>query len=127
MPLHTTFARRVFLVAGIYGIAVLAPQYLTEAGVGPELPSVSRPELLYGFTGVALTWQFAFLLIARDVQRYRPLMLVAVLEKLSFGIPVVVLYLLDRTPAVTLAAGTLDLGLGALFVLAHRATRATAA
>jgi hypothetical protein len=32
---------------------------------------------------VALAWQVAFLIIARDVQRYRLFMLPAILEKLS--------------------------------------------
>lgn len=70
-----TFAKRVFMIAGIYGIIVLLPQYLLEAGIGLPLPGpITRPEHFYGFIGVALVWQFAFLLIARDVRRYRPLM-----------------------------------------------------
>ena len=56
--------------------------------------------------------------IARDVRRYRPLMLVGVLEKLSFGLAVVILYAADRVSAGVLCAGAIDLALGALFVLA---------
>jgi hypothetical protein len=113
--------RRVFLVAGIYGIVVLLPQYFIEMGL-PE--PMARPEHFYGFIGVALAWQFAFLLIATDVQRYRPLMLVGVLEKLSFGLAVLVLYALGRVSAGVLGAGVIDLALGALFVLAFRHTEA---
>jgi hypothetical protein len=111
--------RRVFLVAGIYGIVVLLPQYFIEMGL-PE--PMARPEHFYGFIGVALAWQFAFLLIATDVQRYRPLMLVGVLEKLSFGLAVLVLYALGRVSAGVLGAGVIDLALGALFALAFRHT-----
>ena len=124
MNLTPVFARRVFLVAGIYGLLALLPQYLVESGLVPELdPPVARPELLYGFTGVALTWQLVFLLVASDVRRYRPLMSLGVLEKLAFGVPAVVLFALGRVDAAVLAAGSIDLVLGALFVLAHRATR----
>ncbi len=89
-----------------------------------DLPApIARPEHFYGFIGVALSWQFVFLIIARDVQRYRPLMLVGVPEKLSFGLAVVILYAADRVSAGVLGAGAIDLVLGALFVLAFRASR----
>jgi len=114
-----TFARRVFLVAGVYGILVLAPQYFVELGL-PAL--IDRPEQFYGFIGVALAWQFAFLIIASDVVRYRPLMLAGVLEKLSFGAAVVILYLMNRVSIGVLLAGALDLVLGALFVAAFMGT-----
>ena len=114
------FARRVFLVAGIYGIVVLAPQYFVELGL-PAL--MERPEHYYGFIGVALAWQLAFLIIASNVVRYRPLMLAAVVEKVSFGGAVAVLYSAGRVSIGVLIAGTLDLILGALFVAAFMATR----
>jgi hypothetical protein len=118
------FARRVFLVAGIYGILVLAPQYLIELGIGPPIPGpIAHPEFFYGFIGVALAWQFAFLLIARDVRRYRPLMLVGVLEKLAFGLAVPLLFAAGRVDGKVLVAGVIDLTLGAFFVAAYRATR----
>ena len=115
-----TFARRVFLVAGIYGIVVLAPQYFVELGL-PVL--IERPEHYYGFIGVALAWQVAFLIIASDVVRYRPLMLAGVLEKVSFGGAVAILYAVDRVSVGVLLAGTLDLILGALFIAAYTTTR----
>lgn len=120
MTLGSRFARRVFAVAGIYGIVVLLPSYFVE--LGAEAEPFERPELHYGFTGVALVWQLAFLVIARDVRRHRPLMLVAVLEKLSFGLPAAILYAQGRVSTPMLAAGAIDLVLGALFLLAYRAT-----
>jgi hypothetical protein len=124
MDLGPRFAKRVFLVAGIYGIVVLLPQYFVESGLAFDLPApIARPEHFYGFIGVALSWQFVFLLIARDVRRYRPLMLVGVLEKFSFGLAVVILYAADRVSAGVLGAGGIDLALGALFVLAFVSSR----
>ncbi|MGE3886657.1 MAG: hypothetical protein AB7H81_09500 [Vicinamibacterales bacterium] len=122
MDLGPRFAKQVFLVAGIYGIVVLLPQYFVEWGLGLPVP-IARPEHFYGFIGVALSWQIVFLVIARDVQRYRPLMLVGVLEKLSFGLAVVILYAADRVSAGVLGAGVVDLALGMLFVLARHASR----
>ena len=115
-----TFARRVFLVAGLYGIVALAPQYFVELGL-PTL--IERPEHFYGFIGVALAWQFIFLIVASDVIRYRPLMLAGVLEKLSFGAAVAILYLVERVSIGVLLAGTVDLVLGALFVAAFFSLR----
>ncbi len=123
MPHSNFFAARVFLVAGIYGILVLLPQYLLETGLIPSPPGpITRPEHFYGFVGLALVWQFAFLLISRDVQRYRPLMPICVLETLAFGIPVLLLFATGRVGADVLAFGCIDLILGALFIMAYRAT-----
>jgi len=123
MDFGPRFAKRVFLLAGIYGIAVLLPQYFVELG----LPApIAQPEHFYGFIGVALSWQFVFLLIARDVQRYRPLMLMGVLEKLSFSLAVVILYAADRVSVGVLGAGAIDLALGGLFVLAFVSSRDSA-
>lgn len=118
------FARWVFAGAAIYGILVLAPQYFMEARIGRDYPPpITHPEHFYGFIGLALVWQFAFLLIARDPVRYRPLMPVAVLEKLAFGIPCLVLYAQGRLHAAVLAAGLIDLLLGALFALSYVRTK----
>jgi hypothetical protein len=117
-------ARRIFLLAGIYGIIVLAPQYLVETGIGMQLPApIQNPEHFYGFVGLALVWQFAFLLIASDVRRYRPLMLIGVLEKMAFGIPVIILFLKGRVAVGVVSFGVIDLTLGALFLFAFYATR----
>ena len=118
------FASRVFLFAGIYGILVLAPQYLAETGAGLALPEpIRNPEHFYGFVGLALVWQLVFILISRDVERFRPLMLLAVLEKLAFGVPVLLLYARDRVNAIVLAFGLVDLVLGVLFLAAFFSDR----
>ena len=82
------FARRVFLGAGIYGLIVLLPQYFMEGRFSRDFPpALTHPEHFYGFLGVAVAWQCAFLLIARDVERFRPFMLPAMVEKVSFVRP----------------------------------------
>lgn len=117
------FARRVFLIAAIYGLIVLAPQYFLEAKNGRDFPpAITHPEYYYGFVGVALVFQLIFLIIARDPARYRAMMLPSILEKASFGIAAIVLYLLGRLPAFTLGFGLVDLLLGLLFVVAYAKT-----
>ena len=65
--LTMTFARRVFLIAGIYGLIVLLPQYVLEEKNGRDFPpAITHPEYYYGFIGVGVAWQIAFLVIASD-------------------------------------------------------------
>jgi hypothetical protein len=116
-------ARRTFLVAGIYGLLVLLPMYFLEGRIGQDTPPpITHPEFFYGFLGVAVAWQAAFLVIARDPVRFRPLMVPAVLEKAGFGLPAVALWLGGRLAAPMLIAGLIDLALGVLFVVAYRRT-----
>ena len=117
------FARRVFTVAGIYGLIVMVPQYFLAAKIGRDTPpAITHLEYFYGFIGLAVAWQFVFLLIGRDPERYRPLMIPAVLEKLAFGVPAIILFLQGQLPGTVLFFGLLDLSLGALFVASWRAT-----
>jgi O-antigen/teichoic acid export membrane protein len=117
------FARRVFAVAGIYGLVVLLPQYFMERTISRDAPpAITHPEYFYGFIGLAVAWQLCFLAIARDPVRMRPAMLPAVAEKLSFALPAVVLYAQHRLAGVTLAFASIDLVLAVLFALAYRGT-----
>lgn len=115
------FAKRVFAGAGVYGILVLLPMYFLEHRLGVDfLPATNHPEQYDAFLGVALAWQFAFLLIASDVRRYRPLMVPAMVEKFLGAGAVVGLYALGRLNALTLAPFLVDLVLGVLFVINYR-------
>ena len=117
------FANRVFLIAAIYGLIVLVPQYFLEAKTGRDFPpAITHPEYYYGFIGVAIAWQIVFLIISRDPVRYRPIMLAAIVEKASFGFPAIALYLTGRLSGQMLVAGLLDLILGVLFIAAYRRT-----
>ena len=117
------FSKLVFRTAGIYGIIVLLPMYLIELGIGPAMTApIQHPEHFYGFIGVALVWQVAFLLIALDVQKYRLLMLPSIMEKLVFGVPALVLYAKGRVGADVLLFGSIDIFISMFFILAFRET-----
>lgn len=118
------FSRWVFLLAAIYGVVALLPMYFREAVVARDQPpAITHPEYYYGFIGVALAWQLAFLLLSHDPLRHRPLMLPATLEKVAFGGAMLALYLQQRLSPLMLAAGAMDLLFATLFVLAWWRTR----
>ena len=120
------FARRVFYAAGIYGILVLTPMYFLESRINEQQPpAITHPEYFYGFVGLALVWQFVFLLIGRHPIKYRTLMLIAVLEKAAFGLLVPILFALGRTPGVVLVTSNIDLVWLVLFAIAYGKTPAT--
>jgi hypothetical protein len=109
-----SLARRVFTVAGIYGLIVLPPLYFAEPLLAARAP-VNHPEYFYGFIGAASVFQLVYLTIARDPVRYRPLMPLAVLAKLNFFVAVAILVALGRTPFWSLALVSVDLLLGLAF------------
>jgi hypothetical protein len=118
-----TFARRVFLIAGIYGLIVLLPQNFLEAKTSRDFPpAITHVEYYYGFIGVAVAWQVAFLVVSRDPVRYRPIMIAAILEKASWGIATVVLFVAGRLSGQMMAGGAVDVLLGVLFVVAFAQT-----
>jgi hypothetical protein len=118
------FARRAFLIAGVYGILVLLPQYFMEGRISADNPpAITHPEYFYGFIGVGLAWQILFLLIARDPVCYRYVMLPSILEKLTFGGATSILYFQHRLAPQVFAFGLLDLVLAALFIVAFMLSR----
>lgn len=120
-----TFAKRVYLGAAIYGLIVLLPQYFLEQKTGRDFPpAITHPEYYYGFIGVAIAWQIVFLIISRDPVRYRPIMLAAIVEKASFGLPAIGLFVTGRLSGQMLAAGLIDLVLGMLFFISYKRTGA---
>jgi hypothetical protein len=113
------FARWLFLVAGIWGLAVLIPHYFMEHSVGRHHPPpITHPEFFYGFVGVAIAWQIVFLIIGTDPLRFRPIMLPSVVEKLSFAGATIALYAVGRVALPVLGAGLVDLSFGVLFLVA---------
>src|SRR5262245_7954128 len=112
------FAKVLFLVAVVYGLLALAHHYFLEEKNGRDFPpAITHPEYYYGFVGVAIAWQIVFLIMSRDPVRYRPIMLAGVVEKASYAIAVIILYLQGRTGTLILGTGIIDLALGALFLL----------
>jgi len=119
------FARRVYTVAGIYGLLVMLPQYFLADRIGRDTPPpITHPEYFYGFVGVVIAWQLAFLVIGRDPARYRALMPVTVLEKLVFAVPVLMLWAKGGVAPSVLPFAGLDLLLGALFLASYLRTKA---
>ncbi len=121
---RNAFARNVFLIAGGYGFLALLPQYFLEDSINRNFPpSLTHPEQFYGFIGVSLAWQCAFLLIASNVARFRIFMLAAILEKVSFGAATLVLFGCGRVPRVVAGVGSIDLMFAVLFIAAFQSSR----
>jgi hypothetical protein len=107
----------IFRCAGLYGLAALAPMYLLESRIGRDHPpAITHPEYFYGFIGVGIAWQLAFLIISRDPIRYRALIPAAVAEKLLFAGAVFLLSAVNRVSGTTAIFAAVDLALGALFI-----------
>ncbi|MES1260273.1 MAG: hypothetical protein ABUS49_00960 [Acidobacteriota bacterium] len=117
------FARLVFLIAGIWGFLIVTPLYFLFDAIGQnDPPPITHPAFFYGFAGVALAWQVAFFIIAKDPARHRPIMIPSFLEKIGYGGAVVILFVQGRMPPADLVFGLADLLLAALFVAAYRRT-----
>lgn len=114
------FARRLFLFAGGYGLVVLVPMYFLAGELGrQDPPAITHLEYFYGFLGVAVAWQVLFLILSRDPLRYRPMIIPAILEKLGYGVAVLVLLALGKVTAGPVATGIIDLVFAALFAVAY--------
>jgi hypothetical protein len=113
------FAKWVFAIAGIYGLAVIPPMYFFENQIARDFPpAITHPEYFYGFIGVTLAWQLLFLVLASDPPRYRLIMLPAVVEKATYGIAIIWLLMQQRVPEISLGFALIDLILGTLFLIA---------
>jgi hypothetical protein len=118
------YARIVFFVAGLWGVLLLTPLYfMFDMISAQDPPAITHPAFYYGFTGVALAWQVAFFMIARDPVRLRPIMIPSILEKVGYGGAVVVLFAQGRMHPQDLAFGLVDILLAALFVVAFVKTK----
>jgi hypothetical protein len=114
------FARWVFRVAGIYGILVVAPMFFLE----PRLaPGAIHPVFFYGWVSLNLMWQVLFLVVSTDPIRYRPMVVVSVVEKAAAVIVIPWLYLAGRVNGMWLGAAVADLVFAALFIASYLVTR----
>jgi len=120
------FAKIVFTVAGVWGILITLPLYFLCNFVGRQSPPpVNHPEFYYGFVGVTLAFQVVFLLIGRDPQRYRMMVIPSILEKLSYVLANLALFLAHEISATQALPSTTDLVLMILFTTAWLKTRST--
>jgi hypothetical protein len=117
------FARVVFIAGGVWGIAALAPFYwLVDISGRHYTAPMDYPQFFWGFFSVALTWQFAFLLIGSNPVRFRPLMLPAIVEKFGFIVTLALLLGRGRISAADAVAAIPDTVVGLLFIAAFAAT-----
>ena len=112
------FAKWVFRIAGIYGLLVIGAGYFSEASVNRDYPpAITHREYYYGFLGVTLAWQLAFLVISTNPARFRPMMLIALVEKLGFFVPGLILWMRHELPPPMAAGAAIDLVLAVLFTI----------
>lgn len=113
------FARNVFYAAGVWGLLIVTPLYFLYDTLGREYPPpITHPDFYYGFIGVTLAWQVAFLIIGSDPVRFRPLMIAAALEKFSYMATLSTLYVQGRLQFGQFAVVSPDAILGVLFAVA---------
>ena len=118
------FAKVVFWIAGIWGALVLTPLYFIFDMIGRnDPPPITHPGFYYGFVSVGLAWQLAFIIIAHDPVRFRPMIIPSIIEKFGYGASLIVLYLQHRLHSSDLTLAAADLLLGILFVIAFFTTR----
>jgi hypothetical protein len=114
------FAKVVFWVAGLWGFLVITPLYFMFDLIGQkDPPAITHPGFYYGFAGLGLAWQLAFLFIARDPMRLRPMIIPSVVEKFAYAIAIVGLVAQGRTRPSDLVFAATDTLLGLLFIAAY--------
>lgn len=114
------FAKIVFWIAAIWGFLAITPLYFMFNLISEkDPPPITHPGFYYGFVGLALAWQIAFLVIALDPVRLRPMMIPSMVEKFAWGIAVSVLVLQRSMHASDLLFAGTDTLLGLLFVAAY--------
>lgn len=119
------FAKIVFRIAGIWGLLIITPLYFLFNQTGMHNPpAITHPEFYFGFVGVTLVWQIAFFVIASDPIRFRPFMIVAILEKLIYIVTIPTLYLQLRVAGNQLLWVCTDSILCLLFIAAYLKTPA---
>jgi hypothetical protein len=121
-----TLVKWIFRAAGAIGLLVLLPMYFLENRIGVDLPPrITHPEYFYGFIGVALAWQFAFLIISTDPVRYRPLMVACLVEKFSFSVALGFLWVTARVPDAVIPSAVMDFAFGVAFLYSYLTTRSS--
>jgi hypothetical protein len=118
------FAKNVFLIAGVYGLLVTFPLYFMEQRMGMDHPPpINHPEYYYSFIGVTVVFPILFFFIAGDPVRYRPLMFLCVLEKMSLVPTFFILFPQGRYPVLGIPLVVIDLAFGILFAVVYIKTK----
>ncbi|MWV27793.1 hypothetical protein [Aurantiacibacter rhizosphaerae] len=104
------FARRVYIIAAIYGFLAVPALYFTGA------PDPHRL-LYFAFAGIALVFQGVFLVIARDPLKHAAFVPLTVFEKISFGIPALAFWSEGQAGDDMALGGAVDLLFAGLFLI----------
>ena len=114
------FARRLFLGAGLYGMACVAPLFFLKRLIGGyDPPLITHAEFYYGFVCVTFAWQIVYLMMARDPLRLRPMLIPAIVGKAGLAVSVFVLFAQGRLAAQNVVLPAIDLVLAGLFAWAY--------
>jgi len=106
------FAKIVFWIAGALGLIAIIPMYMMPGS-----------NAYYGVLGTLIAWQLAFFFIGSDPQRFRPLMIPAVLEKMLWMLTMLFFYVQAKLPLTDLLASAATHGvLAVLFIVAFLKT-----
>jgi hypothetical protein len=117
-------ARIVFTGAAIWGLTVLTPFYWLVDITGRHYSAPTEyAGFFYGFIAVAIAWQIAFLVIGIDPARFRPFMILAMVEKFSYVTTLIVLYSRSRISSLDFQPALPDGIIGLFFVLAYVKSR----
>ncbi len=117
-------AKIIFIGAGIWGIAVLTPLYwLVDISGRHYAPPNDYPQFFYGFIGVAIAWQIAFLVIGSNPARFRMLMIPAMIEKFGYISTLILMYGRSQISSIEVQPAVPDGFIGLLFIVAFWATR----
>jgi hypothetical protein len=117
------FAKKVFLIAGIWGVLVMTSMYFLFDIVGRQYPPpITHPDFYYGFVSITFAWQIVFLVISSDPLRYRPIMAAALVEKFGYIATLSVLYAQGQIQFGQFAVIVPDVVLGLLFIAAFLKT-----
>ena len=115
------FRNNAFWWGGVYGVLLAIAFFLGEKPITAKMPpEITHPEYYYTFAGALMVWHLLYLYISNHLEQCRSIMPFAVLEKISFAGPVLVLYATGRVKALGLVGGAIgDLVWGALFLLTY--------
>jgi hypothetical protein len=121
------FARIVFLFAGVWGITVVTPLFFLVDVTGRRYsPPSQYPQFFYGFLAVTIAWQIGFLVIGSDPQRFRPLMIPGIVEKMGYVSTLLTLYSRGHLSAADFSPFVPDFTIGLFFIAAFVKTRTSA-
>lgn len=105
-----TFARWSFALAAIYGLIACGSLFF-------RAPLSAETQWLFAFTGAAGATQFAYALIASDPRRYRMVIPIGIVSKLSFAAPMALLVARGAIPQSAAVFAAIDVALALVFAI----------